>query len=279
MLSRVDATLVTSQQKLRLFRDAVCPRLTWDLSISDLPNSWVEKNLDVMTTRFLKRWTGLARSADTSRLYLPKSLGGLQLPSPSTLYKKLQCAKAATLMSSRDPLVRHLTTWDTLAEASAQRKSFKPYQQVVEATRADPGANRKATAALAKEMVVERDTQTRLDHCRNLPVQGQTARQFQDRAAVVSSSACSTRPCHEVRFKLSDGHPATQLQPQPLEKDANTRMPVMPRQTDPSPHPKPLQCGSAEAPVQQEARRHSHVIVLFCLQSPSPWPPSDSRSA
>ena len=203
LLSRVDATLVTGQQKLRLFRDAVCPRLTWDLSIADLPISWVEKNLDVMVTRFLKRWTGLARSADTSRLYLPKSLGGLQLPLPSTLYKKLQCAKAATLMSSRDPLIRHLATRDTLAEAEAQRKSLKPYQQVVEAMHADPGANRKATAALAKEMVVERDTQTRLDHCKSLPVQGQTARLFQDRAAELWSQMVLALPDHVMRFALN----------------------------------------------------------------------------
>ena len=57
-LSLVDATLVTSQQKVRLFRDAVCLRLTWDLSLADLPISWVEKNLDTLTTRYLKRWTG-----------------------------------------------------------------------------------------------------------------------------------------------------------------------------------------------------------------------------
>ena len=78
LLSRVDVTLVTCQQKLRLYRDAVCPCLTWDLSIANLPISWVEKNLDAMATRYLKRWTSLTRSPDTSHLYLPKSLGGLQ---------------------------------------------------------------------------------------------------------------------------------------------------------------------------------------------------------
>lgn len=156
-----------------------------------------------MVTRFLKHWTGLARSVDTSRLYLPKSLGGLQLPSPSTLYKKLQYAKAATLMSSRDPLIIHLATFDTLAEASAQRKSFKPYQQVVEAIHANPGTNQKATAALAKEMVVERETQTHLDLCRSLLVQGQTARQFQDRSAELWSQVVLALPDHAMRFALN----------------------------------------------------------------------------
>ena len=55
-------------------------------------------------------------------------------------------------------------------EASGQRRGFKPCQQVVEAMCVDPGANRKATAALAKEMVVEEDARTRLDHYRSLSV-------------------------------------------------------------------------------------------------------------
>ena len=130
-------------------------------------------------------------------MYLLKSLGGLQLPSPSTLYKKLQCAKAI-LMSSRDPFIRHLTTQDTVAEASAEKKSFKPYQQVVEAMSAD----RKAAADLAKEMVVERDTQTNLDHCRGLLVQGQMTRHFQDRAAELCSQVVRGL-YHIMRFALN----------------------------------------------------------------------------
>ena len=106
-------------------------------------------------------------------------------------------------MSSKDHLIIHLATFDTLAEASAQRKSFKPYQQVVEAMHANPGANRKTTVALAKEMVVERETQTHLDHCRSLLVQGQTAWQFQDRSAEVWSQVVLTLPDHAMRFALN----------------------------------------------------------------------------
>ena len=110
LLSRVDATLLTSHQKLRIYRDGISPRLTWDLSTADLPISWVKKHLDSLVVKHLKRWMGLAKSANTSRLFLPKSMGGLQLLLISTTYKKLQCAKAASLMSSRDRLVRHFAS-------------------------------------------------------------------------------------------------------------------------------------------------------------------------
>ena len=57
--------------------------------------------------------------------------------------RERESAKAASLMSSRDPLVRHLASQKTLAEASTVRQSFKPYQQVVEVLREDPGASQR----------------------------------------------------------------------------------------------------------------------------------------
>ena len=43
-----------------------------------------------MATRFLKQWAGLAKSANPNLLYLPKRDSGLNLPSLSFLYKRLQ---------------------------------------------------------------------------------------------------------------------------------------------------------------------------------------------
>ena len=182
LLSKVDATLLTSHQKLRIYRDGISPRLTWDLSTADISISWVKKDLDFLVVRHLKQWTELAKSTNTSHLLLPKSMGGLQLPLISTIYKKLQSTKAASLMSSRDPLVRHLASQKTLAEASTVRQSFRPYQQVVEVLREDPGASQKVIVAYAKSAVVQADTQIHFKQCSRWVVQGQTMRQFQDRA-------------------------------------------------------------------------------------------------
>ena len=86
MLQRVDETPVTRNQKLRLYRAAVCPRLNWDLTVNNVPLSWITRTMEATATRYLKRWSGLARSADPSRLYLPPSKGGLNLPSICQLY-------------------------------------------------------------------------------------------------------------------------------------------------------------------------------------------------
>ena len=70
-----------------------CPRLLWDLSVTDFPITWIEKNLESLGSQFLKTWSGLVKCADPNRLYLPKQFGGIKLSSIVTTYKKLKCAK------------------------------------------------------------------------------------------------------------------------------------------------------------------------------------------
>ena len=83
LLEKVDQIPVTRKQKLKLYKLAICPRLSWDLTISNFPITWITKALDADVTRFLKRWSGLARPADSARLFLPPTSGGLNLPSVS----------------------------------------------------------------------------------------------------------------------------------------------------------------------------------------------------
>ena len=108
LLQQVDATLVTRKQKLELFRLGVCPRLSWDLTISEFPVSWLEKTLDRITIRYLKKWAGLAKPADPARLFLLQDKGGLNLPLPSALYQKLQVSKASLFITSTDAGVNHV---------------------------------------------------------------------------------------------------------------------------------------------------------------------------
>ena len=162
MLEKVDATPITRQQKLKLFKVSICPRLTWDLSISDLPVSWLQSHLQPIATRFLKRWSGLARSADPNRLFLPKSNGGLELPHLVTMYKKLHASKAGSHMLSSDSSVRAIATQVTLRESQLQRASFRPHQVVVGVMEEDPGASRKTVLSRVKAKIQAEDTASRL---------------------------------------------------------------------------------------------------------------------
>ena len=52
--------------------------------------TWVEKEIQATATRYLKKWAGLAKSANTTLLYLPQRMGGLNFLVLTSLYKCLQ---------------------------------------------------------------------------------------------------------------------------------------------------------------------------------------------
>ena len=69
LLARVNEAPVTRKQKLKLFRLGICSKLSWEFTIAEFPVSWLKKTLDLMVTRHLKKWAGLARPADPARLF------------------------------------------------------------------------------------------------------------------------------------------------------------------------------------------------------------------
>ena len=124
MFQRIDLCPLTMKQKLHLYRFGVCPRLSWLLTIEELPISWVEKNADALATNFLKKWSGLARSANVAPLYLSQKLGGFNLPLISSLHKKLQVSRQGQLVTSQDLCVR------LMAEKRMIREATQPYHDV-----------------------------------------------------------------------------------------------------------------------------------------------------
>ena len=203
LLEKVDATLVSRQQKLKLFKLAICPRLTWELSVNHFPLSWLETKLQPIATRFLKGWCGLAKPADTGCMFLPKEHGGLDLPSLTTTYKKLQVAKAAAYTCSRDPLVRAIASQETRREATQQRPSFKPFREVISAMQEDPGASSKQLCKRVKKQVEAVDTETRLSHSTSLAVQNQPLKDNTSRAPRLWSSTVVTLPERVFKFALN----------------------------------------------------------------------------
>jgi len=80
----------------------VCTKLSWDLVVMDLLPSWTHSSLEAMATVLMKKWSGLAHSANTACLYFPQVDGGLALPYLSLLNKRLKVSHAASLLTSRD---------------------------------------------------------------------------------------------------------------------------------------------------------------------------------
>ena len=203
MLERVDETPVTRQQKLRLYRAAICPRMSWDLAVNSLPLSWVTGTLEATATRFLKKWSGLAKAADTARLYLPQSQGGLSLPPISLLYKKQHISQACQLLVSADPAVRFTTTVEIKREEVLQRAIHRPMLAAREVLAEDPGMSRHALMARAKSAMAKEDAEKRMQHAKSLECQGQVFRCSEDAAASIWSIAVQNLPPELLKFSLN----------------------------------------------------------------------------
>ena len=140
-------------------------------TIIEFSLSWVKRQLEATATRFLKRWAGLTKSTNSNIFYIPRS-EGLQLPSISTLYKKLQVSKHCQLLTSNDATVRHLAEKNLETESKSIRKIFKPSIEVKQTMVEDPSQRRKALLKAVKNRVSYSDANRRKSELLALPVQG-----------------------------------------------------------------------------------------------------------
>ena len=176
MLERVDVCPVTRQEKLRFYKAGICQWLSWLLTIEDLPISWVEKQIEPVATKYLKKWVGLAKSANTALLYLLQKMGGLNLPSLTSLYKRLQVSHQSQLLTSPDPCVRHLAEKNLQHELGLSRKKFQASMIVRDVLVLDPGRTRKSLSTVAKRITQEVDDRRRQSELKGLENQTRVCR-------------------------------------------------------------------------------------------------------
>jgi len=203
MLLSVDRALLTRQQKMKLYKQAVCPRLTWLLTVDEYPLTWIERELEVRATRCLKRWAGLAKSANTSLLYLTLKDDGLNLPSISSIYKSLQVSKKCQLLTSADPTVRRIAEEDLKCELTMRRKKFLPAVVARQALVEDPGRSRAALLAAAKRQVKSDDVTTHLAELTCLEKQGHMLGAAPTDAATIWSKAVQALPQNTLKFAFN----------------------------------------------------------------------------
>ena len=55
LCEKIDALCIRRWQKVTIYQLYVCSSMSWLLGLLDLPLSWVERNIDTIITRFLKK--------------------------------------------------------------------------------------------------------------------------------------------------------------------------------------------------------------------------------
>ena len=119
LLQQVDALHLPSTCKLWLYQHFVVTKLCWFFTALDLSQTFV-KSLQSKATKFLKSWSGLPRSANTTILFLGKSgRTGLHVTNLVTYWKQMQLVRMDILKRSADPrcnrvydaLLKRQTSW------------------------------------------------------------------------------------------------------------------------------------------------------------------------
>ena len=197
---------MTMNQKLKLYKLGVCPRLNWLLTIHQFPMTWVEREQEATSTRYLKSWAGLAKSASPNRLYLSSKEGGLGLPSLSCLYKKLQVSRHSQLLLSADPCVRRIAKVNLILETASQRKKFCPAKIVRTALQMDPSQSRKTVTVAAKSEMTKNDEDRRISEMHSLPYQGCMWWSLDHNSGDIWAQAVQSLPERVFKFALNVAH-------------------------------------------------------------------------
>ena len=203
MLKKVDACPLTRKQKLLVYKVGVCTRLTWLLTIQEFPISWVEKELDPLVSCFLKKWSGLARSANPAILHLPQKDGGLNLPTMSLLHKQFQVSRRGHLLTSHDPSVRHMSEKAMQKDLSLTRVKFRASREVRETMIADPSLSGRRLAKATSQLVREEEMANKLSNLQRLEKQGHMARCTPPDSAKVWAKALEGISDEHLKFALN----------------------------------------------------------------------------
>ena len=203
MLSAINETPLTRQQKLRLFKQGVCPRLSWPLLVESFPESWLEKELQPLATKALKSWAGLARHSNPSILFLPSKRGGLALPSLVSFHRKLQASRMAQLFMSSDLGVRKAASISLQEEKKSRRRRFKPASLVVSIREQCSKQNRKAVKGAVRTLLAEEEDDHRHQTLCRLPAQGEMARAWEESSPSTWMMAVKNLPPEPLKFILN----------------------------------------------------------------------------
>jgi hypothetical protein len=162
LLLRVDSSPITVKQKIRLYKDGICPRLNWDFRVLELPISWIERELESKATKCLKKWMRIPQGGNSKVLYLPREDGGLALPALTTLYKQQQASRHVIFTTSQDDCIRFLETKQT---KSHPKGKFSPAAIVSDVQSENITSSKRQLKSIVSQRIIDEDSSVRKSTC------------------------------------------------------------------------------------------------------------------
>ena len=97
-------------------------KISWDLTITDISQTWACETLDCIATKYFRKWLELPISATLSNVFLPKNKFGLNVILPSTKFVQCQTVSRSALRSS---INENIATWIMVCNKLQQEHSVR----------------------------------------------------------------------------------------------------------------------------------------------------------
>ena len=89
LMKEIDLKPLHPKNKILIYTRYVLSKLSWHLTITMLPKTWISKNLDSIVNQYIRKWLEVPISRTLSNVYLTTNEFGLNVIPPSN--KFVQC--------------------------------------------------------------------------------------------------------------------------------------------------------------------------------------------
>ena len=132
LLERTDRDSVNNIGKMWIYENHIVSRISWEFIIYSFPISFAN-TLEALATRYLKKWAGLSRSANSSILYRRRENKGLQLKALSTHLKCMQVVKYHIMKYAKDKETQ--SVYNHMVSRQEKKKNWNGVKELEERER------------------------------------------------------------------------------------------------------------------------------------------------
>ena len=102
ILNTIESLLLHPKNKLLLFQRYLLSKISWDLTVADIPITWVKENLDNVASQYIRFWLEIPVSGTLEIIRQSRSKFGLSVTLPSDRYTQCQVSFRNNLKSSKN---------------------------------------------------------------------------------------------------------------------------------------------------------------------------------
>jgi len=121
LMRRINETLLTGAQKLWIWEHFAMRKMTWDFLVHDFPPSFLKTKLQPIQAKYLKKRSGLARTAHPSVLYRSRENAVLGMREACEEHKRQRVIRRHQLATSEERKAKVIH--EEFADFQCQRKT------------------------------------------------------------------------------------------------------------------------------------------------------------